>query len=201
VRGRERRRIAGREPQADGRVGPDAGPTNQLDQIGHGHGGQRAVARPQALLLERPPPRGEGALDGDVAQRLAAKQVKRLSDERRRADAIRPGPRDQRLEPRCVERVAVGVQRIAGRPVDQQPADGRAHFRQVHVQSGDGARRRLLAPQLVDQPVPSQRRAGAVQHQRQQETRPPGRQGHRLPVSLARQRAEHSEPRRAGRRE
>ena len=119
-------------------------------------------------------------LEREVGQRLAAPQRERLAQALggalRRARRERAPPLlRQVLEAVEIELAEADAQDVAGRARDENalvasPAERRAQARDVDLQRVGGARRRPLAPQLVDQRIRRDDLVGAQQQDRQQRT-------------------------------
>jgi hypothetical protein len=91
----------------------------------------------------------------DVGERRAAPEVERGAEHRRpRGGRLGAGLLDELLEADGVDRGRVERQRVAGAPGrDRRDAEGLAELRDVALERGACGRRRLLAPERLDEAV------------------------------------------------
>ena len=150
-------------------------------------GVEKLLVHAQALLLEkRQLEHGERLID-EVRQRRPPPERERL--------ARRPGPlgrlgREPRLldeppEPAEVELVVIDVERVAGRiRHDPMGSEETSQLRDVVLERAAGRRRRILAPEIVDEPISRTRLARVDQEHASNDlclrlgigtTRPPSR--------------------------
>jgi hypothetical protein len=136
------------------------------------------LERRQPQLLEPADLGGRERLVGDIIERRAAPQFQRLA---RRAAG------EQALEVLRVDRAGADAQLIALASRDDLRAvrarrERLAQLRHIHLDQLARRRRRLLAPQAVDQTRGRDRRSGVERQQRQQRARLAAAERDRAPV-------------------
>ena len=144
------------------------------------------LQRGQARFLEPRHLRLGERLEGEVGERLATPERER---------AVRVALGNEALEAVDVELVGVDADEVAGRPGDDPVgADRPAKRVHVHLERARRARRRLLAPDPVDQAVGRDDVVGVEQELREQGARPrPAERDRRTVVSDHLQRPQQPE--------
>ena len=159
-------------------------PGGQQLELGHERGvaAQRQVGvhpildRAEPKLLQALGLRSRPRLIGDLGVGHATPQSESVAQQRRRPGLIARGSRLAAGLDGGFELGGIGVPRlegVAGRPCDQDVLDSgiaqhAAQARQVGVEGPRGRRRRLSAPELVDQAVPRDDSPGVDEQERQQ---------------------------------
>jgi hypothetical protein len=109
-------------------------------------------------------------LAGELRQRGTAPQFECLAQQPRRSLGVRP-PRvaDQPLEAEQVDRLGIRAEQIAGRPRHERLGrEQLAQPRHVDLDDRDRRLRRLIPPQLVDQPLTRDNPVRVQEQQREQ---------------------------------
>ena len=124
-------------------------------------------------LLQARPVGLRERLVGEVRERWPSPQRQRLAqalgrDRRATRRQRLPTLGRQRFEPSQVRLRALRIERVAAAPGEQEPVvDRLAQVRHVHLQRLGCRDRRVLTPQLVDQPIARNRLTRVQQQDRQ----------------------------------
>ena len=146
----------------------------KLDPLNH---------RGQALFLEPRPLAIKQLVCAHSRERRSAPHTERLLDRRPRGlqptgRSVPPRPAERRLPPVHIARAGTQLQNVAARSTDQPLCiAARLHQRlaqprDVHLQAATCPRRRILAPQLIDQPLAAHHATPDKRQHRQQRARP-----------------------------